>query len=66
MNCSIIKDLMVLYASGECSEESKAAIQEHIKTCPACREIWETMESGSLEIAVEEEKETEFPSLFSL
>ena len=60
MNCSIIKDLMVLYASGECSDESKAAILEHIKTCPGCREIWETIETGELEHAVEEEKETEF------
>lgn len=60
MNCNIIKDLMVLYASGECSDESKAAILEHVKTCPGCRAIWETMETGELENAVEEEKETEF------
>ncbi len=60
MNCNIIKDLMVLYASGECSDESKAAILEHVATCPGCREIWETMEAGELEGVVEEEKETEF------
>lgn len=60
MNCSIIKDLMVLYASGECSDASKAAILEHVKTCPGCREIWATMEAGELEEVVEAEKETEF------
>ena len=60
MNCNIIKDLMVLYASSECSDESKAAILEHVAQCPGCREIWETMEAGALEDACEEEKETEF------
>ena len=60
MNCNIIKDLMVLYASGECSDESKAAIMEHMATCPGCKAIWETMEAGELEAACEEEKETEF------
>lgn len=63
MNCNIIKDLMVLYASGECSDESKAAILEHTKTCPGCREIWKTMETGELENALETEKETEFQQL---
>jgi len=60
MNCNIIKDLMVLYASGECSDESKAAIMEHMATCPGCKAIWETMEAGELEAVCEEEKETEF------
>lgn len=60
MNCNIIKDLMVLYASGECSDDSKAAILEHVQQCPGCREIWETMETDALEDAYEVEKETEF------
>ena len=60
MNCNIIKDLMVLYASGECSDESKAAILEHVAQCPGCREIWETMETDVLEKTYEAEKETEF------
>ena len=60
MNCNIIKDLMVLYASGECSDDSKAAILEHVQQCPGCREIWGTMETDALEETCEAEKETEF------
>ena len=60
MNCNVIKDLMVLYASGECSDESKALIREHVETCPGCRAIWTSIESDELTAVVETEKETEF------
>ena len=41
MNCNIVKDLIPLYIDGCCSEESVAAVEEHINSCPQCKEIYE-------------------------
>ena len=38
MNCEIVRDLLPLYEDGLCSEESRKAVEEHLKTCEACRE----------------------------
>lgn len=43
MNCSVIQDLMILYADGCCSEESKAIVEEHIKNCDKCKKAFEEM-----------------------
>ena len=39
MNCEIVRDLLPLYADGLCSEESRKAMEEHLKTCRECREL---------------------------
>ena len=39
MNCDIVRDLLPLYADGLCSEESRRAVEEHLKTCEACRKL---------------------------
>lgn len=36
-NCSIVRDLLPLYADGLASAESAALIETHVKECPACR-----------------------------
>lgn len=36
MNCNVIQDLMILYTDDCCSEESRAIVEEHIKTCTEC------------------------------
>ncbi|MCR4639552.1 zf-HC2 domain-containing protein [Ruminococcus sp.] len=36
-NCDMIKDLLPLYADDVCSEESRKAVEEHIKNCPECK-----------------------------
>ena len=33
MNCEIVRDLLPLYADGLCSEESRRAVEEHLKSC---------------------------------
>ena len=43
MNCDMIKDLIPLYSEGLCSEESRKAIEEHIKTCESCRLLYEQL-----------------------
>ena len=38
MNCDIIKDLLPLYAEDLCRPDSRAAVEEHLKTCESCRQ----------------------------
>ena len=35
--CDLIRDLLPLYQDGVCSEESRAAVEEHLRECPSCR-----------------------------
>lgn len=37
MNCNVIKDLMPLYADDMLSRESRELVDEHVRTCAACR-----------------------------
>ena len=48
MNCNVIQDLMVLYADDCCSEESKAIVEEHIKSCDKCKKAFEEITSAPL------------------
>lgn len=57
MNCNVIQDLMMLYADGCCSEESKAIVEEHIKGCDKCKKAFEEMSAPV--IATNESKEPE-------
>ena len=41
--CELINDLLPLYADNVCSEESKAAVAEHISGCEKCRTQLEKM-----------------------
>ena len=38
MNCKIVQDLLPLYHDGVCSEESRAAVEEHLAGCESCRQ----------------------------
>ena len=37
LTCEICKDLLPVYAAGECSNTTRKAVDEHIKTCSTCR-----------------------------
>ena len=43
MNCSIVRDLLPLFADAVCSEESKNAVETHLASCAACRNLYEGM-----------------------
>ncbi len=45
MNCDVVKDLIPLYIDGCCSEESKIIVEDHIKSCNACKKLLEDMMS---------------------
>lgn len=37
INCNIADDLLPLYLEDSCSEDSRAALEEHLESCPSCR-----------------------------
>ena len=45
MEHEIIWDLLPLYHDGVCSEKSRAAVEEHLKDCPACRAALAAMDA---------------------
>ncbi len=48
VTCGIVEDLLPLYMEDMCSEESKAALEEHIEACPACSEKAARMKNGAV------------------
>lgn len=58
MNCNIVKDLIPLYIDGCCSEESKIAVEEHIKGCDGCKKLFEDMKAPSDIVTVSESPKT--------
>ena len=45
MEHDIVIDLLPLYHDGVCSDASRAAVEEHLKTCEACREALAEMDA---------------------
>lgn len=42
--CGVVKDLLPLYTEGLCGEDSRALVEAHLKDCPDCRSLRESME----------------------
>ena len=40
---AVVKDLSVLYVNGDCSEESRRLVEEHVRGCDACRKYLQAM-----------------------
>lgn len=55
LDCSVVKDMYVLYNEGELSKEVKAAVEEHLKECPECGRVYECGE-GFQDVLAEAEK----------
>ena len=36
MGCGVIQDLLPLYVDGAAGEESRALVEEHLRSCPVC------------------------------
>ena len=43
MKCKVVEDLLPLYIDNVCNQESKDLIEEHLKICPKCNEIFKIM-----------------------
>lgn len=49
ISCKIAEDLLPLYLDGSCSEDSRAALEEHLNGCPACRAKLDRMRSDAID-----------------
>ena len=56
-NCALVRDLMPLYLDGVCSDESGRVVEDHLKECSDCRDLYGRMQSYELETVVHNEKE---------
>ena len=55
--CGMIEDLMPLYKDNACSDATKKAVEEHLKECPACKEILQKLNDETVEQIINIEKE---------
>lgn len=46
LSCKIAEDLLPLYLDDSCSEDSRAALEEHLKECPSCQSKLTRMRSS--------------------
>ena len=44
LSCNVIQDLLPLYHDGVCSQESRAAVEAHVKECRTCAELLARMD----------------------
>lgn len=49
MKCPVIRDLLPLYAEDMCTDKTKTVVEEHLKNCDQCSELYNSMRQ-SLEI----------------
>ena len=47
-NCSISDDILPLYLENICSEDSRTALEEHLRECASCREKLARMKDNSM------------------
>ena len=50
ITCDMADDLLPLYLENACSADSRAALEEHLRTCGACREKLERMRSDAFRL----------------
>ncbi len=61
--CKITEDLLPLYVEGTCSPGSQEYVEEHVKTCPQCKALLDSMKQP---VAVELPKQNAEKSFRSL
>ncbi len=55
--CDIVKDLLLLYEEGECSEGSRELVEEHLKDCEKCNKIREKMRLTDKQTVLSDDKD---------
>lgn len=65
--CDLVADLLPIYIDGKASEASRKFIEEHIKTCQDCRDIYEAM-TADMELPKPEKRKRRFkiPTLLKI
>jgi len=65
--CKITEDLLPLYVEGTCSPGSREYVEEHLKTCPACQALLDSMkEPVKIELPKQDSKKNFRRFSFSL
>ncbi len=59
LSCEIVLDLLPLYEENLCSEESRAAVEEHLQECPKCRDMIQNIENLELQEEIPVQADTE-------
>lgn len=49
ISCKVVEDLLPLYLDNSCSEDSRAALEEHLNGCPSCRAELDRMQRDIME-----------------
>lgn len=44
--CKVIQDLLPLYVDGVCSPDTAALVEEHLKDCETCQEVYHALEEA--------------------
>lgn len=57
--CNLIEDLLPLYVEGIVSEQTKEEIEQHLKECDKCLQIFEDMRKDSTMFEIEQENTEE-------
>jgi len=52
IKCDVIQDLFPLYIDDLASETSRALVDEHMESCPTCRDVLTKMQNGTLTASV--------------
>ena len=65
--CDLVADLLPIYIDGKASDASKKFIEEHIKTCEECKEIYEAMTADmQLPNPVKRKRRFKIPTLLKI
>lgn len=54
-SCDVVRDLLPLYVDGACSDESRALVEEHVRTCPACAKMLARLRDSACEDSLRQE-----------
>ena len=47
VTCKVIQDLLPLYHDGVASPDTAALVEEHLKDCEACQEVFHRLQDAS-------------------
>ena len=56
IECEVIRDLLPLYADDACSGKSRELVEEHLRECPACSGMLESLRRDEIESSLQKEK----------
>lgn len=62
ISCSIVRDLITLYTDDVLSNQSKLAVQKHLKNCEECRKYYNAVKFQMSEEKKRRRDETRVPS----